>query len=138
MEKLKSVLFKAACFYSCASLVYLLAVALFLDGNTTVINASDAYMEVFEKTAVLFLFSLAFGASFMIFDVKKLPSSAKRIIHAIGLYIAFVAACFFMASVDDDLRKKVMFVFIATFFYVIIYCVCTFASFLIRKRKNNS
>ena len=51
MAKLRQVIFKAACFYSVASLVYVALVALMVKGNTTV---ADAYSLVLGNLAVLF------------------------------------------------------------------------------------
>ena len=75
MAKLRQVIFKAACFYSVASLVYVALVALMVKGNTTV---ADAYSLVLGNLAVLFGYSLVFGASFLLFDAAKLPQSARR------------------------------------------------------------
>ena len=58
MAKLRQVIFKAACFYSVASLVYVALVALMVKGNTTV---ADAYSLVLGNLAVLFGYSLVFG-----------------------------------------------------------------------------
>ena len=75
MAKLRQVIFKAACFYSVASLVYVALVALMVKGNTTV---ADAYSLVLGNLAVLFGYSLVFGASFLLFDAAKRPSPAAR------------------------------------------------------------
>ena len=89
MAKLRQVIFKAACFYSVASLVYVALVALMVKGNTTV---ADAYSLVLGNLAVLFGYSLVFGASFLLFDAAKLPQSARRLLHVIVLYAATIAA----------------------------------------------
>ena len=119
MAKLRQVIFKAACFYSVASLVYVALVALMVKGNTTV---ADAY-------------SLVFGASFLLFDAAKLPQSARRLLHVIVLYAATIAACFMLANVTDDLRSKVLFVFMATFVFIVVYTLGAVIGWAARRRK---
>ena len=123
MAKLRQVIFKAACFYSVASLVYVALVALMVKGNTTV---ADAYSLVLGNLA---------GASFLLFDAAKLPQSARRLLHVIVLYAATIAACFMLANVTDDLRSKVLFVFMATFVFIVVYALGAVIGWAARRRK---
>ena len=118
MAKLRQVIFKAACFYSVASLVYVALVALMVKGNTTV---ADAYSLVLGNLAVLFGYSLVFGASFLLFDAAKLPQSARRLLHVIVLYAATIAACFMLANV--------------TFVFIVVYTLGAVIGWA-AKRKN--
>lgn len=131
MAKLRQVIFKAACFYSVASLVYVALVALMVKGNTTV---ADAYSLVLGNLAVLFGYSLVFGASFLLFDAAKLPQSARRLLHVIVLYAATIAACFMLANVTDDLRSKVLFVFMATFVFIVVYTLGAVIDWAVKRK----
>lgn len=131
MAKLRQVIFKAACFYSVASLVYVSLVALMVDGSTTIANA---YSLVLGNLVVLFGYSLVFGASFLLFDAAKLPQSARRLLHVIVLYVATVAACFMLANVTDDLRSRILFVFMATFAFIVVYTLGAVIGWAVRRR----
>lgn len=131
MTRFKRVCFSSACFYTVASLLYVLAVGLMVKGSAAV---GDAYMKVFQNLAVLFGFSCIFGASFLIFDAAKLPQTARRLLHVVVLYAAMLAACFLMADVTDDIRSKVLFVFMATFVFIVAYCVGMLISHFARKK----
>ncbi len=134
MKKFGQMLFKTACFYTFSSLAYVLAISLSVDGKVAL---SDAYTLIFKNLLVLLGFSAAFGVSFLLFDIKKLPSTAKRLLHALFLYVCAVGACLLMANVGDDIRKKVLFIFVATFIYVVIYCICAVVSFFVKRKKSN-
>jgi len=132
MSKLRQIIFKAACFYTVSSLIYVLLVALMVKGSATV---SNAYLRVFGNLAVLFGFSCVFGASFLVFDLTKIPVSARRLLHVAVLYAAMLVACFLMANVTDDLRSKVLFVFMATFLFIVAYCVGMLISHIAKKKQ---
>lgn len=130
MNKFRRICFNGACFYTVSSLLYVLAVGLMVKGSAMV---DDAYMQVFGNLAVLFGFSCVFGASFLIFDVARLPQTARRLLHVVVLYAAMLVACFLMANVTDDPRSKVLFVFMATFIFIVAYCVGLLISHIAKK-----
>ena len=80
--------------------------------------------------------SAVFGASFLTFDVKGLPSAAKRTIHIVLLYAAMLCAFLLMADVSSgEVGSMVLFVFLSTLLYIVVYAVSCLISSLVRRYK---
>lgn len=117
-------------FFSFAVLVYTAALAVAMGEN----SAAGAYGLLFKNIAALFVYSWALGAAELIFS-SRLPSAAKRVIHIFALYAATLACALVMASPGRDARQIVLFVFILTLLYTVIYTAASLVIRIIRKAR---
>ena len=85
--------------------------------------------------AVILAASAVFGVSFMLFEVKWLPSAARRTFHILLLYADLIIAFLLMANVSGDTSGQVLFVFMATLIFIVLYGVSCIVSSVIRKRR---
>lgn len=131
MSSLNKVLYRAASFFTLSSLVYTLCVALAKGQNQ---NINDVYMLLFKNQVALFVFSVIFGLSFLFFNIKKLPPAAKRFFHIVLLYLAMLGTIFIMADVSGEPRDIILFIFMATLLFMIIYLSAMGLSSLIKKK----
>lgn len=120
----------ACSFFSCAALVYTAALAIAMGEK----SAAGAYGLLFRNIAALFAYSWAVGAAELIFSAR-LPSAAKRVIHIFALYAATLACALVMASPGKDARQIVLFIFILTLLYTIIYTASSLIIRFIRKAR---
>ncbi|MGI6715894.1 MAG: hypothetical protein ACOX3X_01695 [Eubacteriales bacterium] len=125
MNKIYKVIYRTTCFFTVMVLIYTLGLAL---GLSNTAGDEGVYSLLLKNIVTLFAFSVVFGLSFLIFETG-LPPSAKRIFHAVVLYVAFLVAAMIMANTGDDTRQQILFIFIATLLYTVIYI----ASLLISK-----
>lgn len=132
MTAFKKAAFKTACFYTVASLLYSLLVAVSASGDTTL---SDVYTVVLKNFLALFGYSAVFGASSLLLESKKLRKTAARLIHAAVNYAAMLCTFFIMASVTDDLRNKILFSLVATLVFVVVYCAGALISSACKKAR---
>lgn len=116
---------RASWFFTAAALAYTLTLAVVMPETN---ESVDIYGVLFKNIATLFGFSCVFGASFLLFDTA-LPSSAKRFLHVLVLYVATLISVFIMGKSGSDAREVIIFIFAATLLYTVIYT----ASVLISK-----
>jgi len=131
-NKLLKCLFRSLLFYTPISFGYLGFIALTVE-NGNKANAAFAAL-LLKNLALLLAFSLAFGFSALIFDIKRFPNAAKWTLHIIVLYAAMLGCFLLMASPDSTPSGKVLFIFIATLLYALIYSIAALIVY-IRKRK---
>ena len=98
-----------------------------------------------DNSFVFFLYSVVFGLSFLVFDVKALPKPAKRLTHMALNYAAMVFFLFFMATLGspsaetaDDLVSaaadgRAGRIFAASFLFLALYFAGMLVSYLIRR-----
>ena len=82
-----------------------------------------AYSLTFTNMLIFLLMSLLVSLTFFVFDIKKLPSGAKRVIHVILNYVISGLCLFVISSKTDVLNYKTYVVAIVafTFAYAVIY-----------------
>ena len=87
--------------------------------------------------AAIALFSVIFGFSFLIFEVKNMSSHAKRALHIVINYIASVACVCIIFSTTPDATASgwVVLIFFVSLIFFIVYGVAAFTAFLIRRKK---
>ncbi|MDL2287538.1 hypothetical protein LJB90_03130 [Eubacteriales bacterium OttesenSCG-928-G02] len=96
-------------------------------------------MLTFKNYMLLFCYAWVFGASYLIFNIKSIPSAAKRTLHIIVNYVAMLIVfymIYMIASGGIDTREKLIFIIMATFVFLIIYIIGMIISSLIKKIKN--
>lgn len=113
----------------------LVSCIIYLIAAVAIEEGSDAVFILTPGTAfVLLLMSFVLGFSFAIFDVEKLPRTAKRLIH---ITITFaLTVCGVLLLYTEGAGNKAMLVFLSCFVFLIIYFVCMFISAGIRKFEN--
>lgn len=121
---------RACRFFTVAAILYAASLAV---GLSEAENISGVYGLLFKNIFTIFAFSCVYGASFLLFNLKITPA-AKRMLHALILYAAMLASVFVMANTGSDVRNIIIFVFIATLLYTVIYT----ASVLIAKAINKT
>lgn len=91
---------------------------------------------LFQNFLIILAASAVFGASFLIFDAKGLPSAAKRTIHVVLLYATMLGAFLLMADVSaGEVGTKVLFVFLSTLLFIVFYAVGCLLASLVRRYK---
>lgn len=87
--------------------------------------------------AVIALFSVVFGFSFLVFEIKNMSSQAKRALHiAINYIVSVICVCIiFSTTPDANASGWVVLIFFATLAFFIIYGVSGFVSFLVKRNK---
>ena len=131
MAKFKKIAAVACSFFSAAALIYTGALALFMGGRSAV---AGAYGLLFKNIAVLFVYSWAMGALELVFELR-LSSAAKRVIHAFALYAFTLAAGLMMADPGKDARRIVLFIFILTLVYIVLYTATVLIMRVIKKAR---
>lgn len=97
-------------------------------------DAAGIYALLFKNILTLLAFSFVYGGSFLLFDAgASLPSTAKRLLHAFILYLASLAAAFIMGNSGRDVRENIIFVFIATLLFAVLYTAMTLIAAAVRK-----
>lgn len=135
MNKAKSAARRAFCFFSFAVLAYtgFLAVGL---GDSK--GLADTYGLLFKNICVIFAYALAFGFSFLVFEIKRSPV-ARRILHVFLLYAATLGTLLALANISGGAREVIIFIFISTLLYAVVYTavliVFRAVSAVINKRK---
>lgn len=124
MNKIIKSVTRAAYFFSIAVILYTLTLAVGLGGA---VGNEKIYSLLFKNIITIFGFALIFGFSFLLFETK-LPPSAMRIFHIAILYVSFMAASLIMANTGDDPRQIILFVFIATLLYTVVYLAALMVS----------
>ena len=88
-------------------------------------NTAEMYTYTFRHAASILIWGLFFGVSFVIFDIKKIPSLVSRIIHfvsngvATGVWVVAVQTNF-----GSDFQSNLLqIIFFAIFAYIAIYWV---------------
>ena len=130
MAMFKKIAFVACSFFSVAALVYTGALAIAMGGR----SAAGAYGLLFKNIAVLFVYSWAMGALDSVFTLK-VSAAAKRVIHALALYACTLAAGLIMADPGKDARQIVLFIFILTLVYTVIYTATVLIMRIIKKAR---
>ncbi len=87
-------------------------------------NTAEMYTYTFRHAASILIWGLFFGFSFVIFDIKKIPSLVSRIIHfvfngvATGVWVVAI-----QTKVESNLLQIIFF---ALFAYIAIYWIVHF------------
>ena len=126
MEKIKKYIFFAALNFtlvSCALYTLLAVAEEERTGITFGLTADNAFL--------MLLLSLLMGFSFAIFDINKLPRTAKRIIHIIVTFAITVASVLVLHQAGEG--DKTMLVFIACFAFLAVYFLCMLICHGLRK-----
>ncbi|MDD4125623.1 MAG: hypothetical protein PHW77_07880 [Eubacteriales bacterium] len=131
MNRFRQTANRSSWFFTVSVLIYSLALA---TGMSDISNDIGIYRLLFKNIVTLFAFSCVFGSSFLLFDTK-LPSSAKRLFHILILYAAMLASAFIMANAGTDARQIILFVFMATLLYIVIYSTALIVSKAVKKMQ---
>jgi hypothetical protein len=121
---------RACRFFTVAAIIYTASLAA---GLAEAENVSGIYGLLFKNIITIFAFSCVYGSSFLLFNLKITPA-AKRMLHVLILYAAMLVSIFVMANTGGDIRNVIIFVFIATLLYTVIYT----ASVIIAKTINKT
>ncbi len=94
-------------------------------------NTSAAYSYTFRHAASILVWGLFFGASFILFDIPKIPTLISRLSHFV---LNGVATCLWIIAVQTQVKSNLLqIIFFAVFIYVVIYWVLHFISILTNK-----
>lgn len=120
----------ACCVFTASVIIYTGALAAAMSSEA---SAAGAYGLLFKNIMLLFVFSLAVGFAELIFTLEKLPPAAKRVIHVLAVYAVTLACALLMANTGKDARQIVLFVFILTLLYTVIYTAAALIIHVVRK-----
>ncbi|MEG1742834.1 MAG: DUF3021 family protein [Clostridia bacterium] len=129
MKQFKKIALKTSCFFTIGSLIYILLLTFSVSGTP---NVSDVYSLILKNHLAMLAFSIIFGVSYLIFDIKKMPQAAKRFLHILINYVAMLVTFFVMAAVDK--RSQIIFAFVATFIFIVVYATGEFIASVYRKK----
>ena len=89
--------------------------------------------------AVIALFSVVYGFSFLIFRAKNLSSGAKRSLHIIVNYIVSMICVYVIHSTAPEANATtwIVLIFFATVVFFLVYGIAALTAFLIRRKKAN-
>ena len=130
MSGFKKAAIVACSFFSAAALIYTGALAIYMGDR----SAAGAYGLLFKNIAALFVYSWAMGALEFVFTLK-ISSAAKRVVHAFALYVCTLAAGLVMADPGKDARQIVLFIFILTLVYTVLYTAAVLIMRVIKKAR---
>lgn len=102
------------------------------------INGIGAFADrMVMSNAVIALFSVVFGFSFLVFGAKSMSSQAKRALHIVINYAASMLCIYLLHSTAPEASASawIVLLFFATFAFFAIYGIAALVAFLI-KRKN--
>ena len=125
-------LFRSLLFYTPVSFLYLVFIALSVENSNKAISAFAGLL--LRNLALLLLFSLVFGFSLQIFNLKRIPNAAKWTLHIVVLYAAMLGCFLLIANPNASPSGKVLFIFISTLLFAVIYSISALIVY-IRKRK---
>ena len=131
MKKLQRVVFIASTFFTVLTLIYLSALAISVSGKAT----DGVYTLLLKNVFTLFGFSCVVGVSSLILT-SRLPSAARRVLHVLIIYASAVVSSLIMANPGSDARQVVLFVFVATFLFIIAYGAYIAICAVIKKAKD--
>ena len=131
---LKSGLY-AATAYSGISFLWVAFIATGISNSNTDISAFAS--RLVTSNLSIALFSVVFGASFLVFGAKKMSAPAKRTVHILVNYVAAMVCVYALHSNVSDVKIStwVVLIFFASIVFFAVYGVAMFISFLV-KRKN--
>ncbi|MBE6682552.1 MAG: DUF3021 family protein [Ruminococcaceae bacterium] len=87
--------------------------------------------------AVIALFSVVFGFSFLVFEVKNMSQPAKRSLHVIINYIVSMICVYLLHSTAPEANAGtwIILIFFASIVYFAIYGIASLVAFLIKRNK---
>ncbi len=130
MKKFQRVVFISAVFFTVLTLIYLSALAIAVSGRAT----DGVYTLLLKNVFTLFGFSCVVGVSSLILT-SKLGGSAKRLLHILVIYVSAVVSSLIMANPGSDARQIVLFVFVATFLFIVAYAAYMAIRAIIKKAR---
>lgn len=136
-EKLKTYkrcIFSSLLFYAAASFVYIGATALAVADNTSTV-ISDFALLLLKNLIVLFIFSLIFGFSKLIFKAKIIPNAVKWSLHFTILLTSTIIAYLLTAGAGNNPKDKIIFIIIIILLFSVVYSIWTLVKYLIKKKK---
>ena len=121
--------------YAIISFLWVCFIAAGIGNNSTAISVF-AERLVLSDLAIA-LFSAVFGASFLLFESKKLSPQSKRALHVITNYIAAMICVYALFSNVNDAKINTWLVFLvlASAVYFIIYGVAALITRLAARKK---
>ena len=87
---LKDVVFRGCLCFTVSAVLYTAVMSLMLADSAG--EPAAVFTLLFQNFLIILAASAVFGASFLIFDAKGLPSAAKRTIHVVLLYATMLGA----------------------------------------------
>ena len=110
------------------------------EGNATSVSMngiSEFAERLLMANAIIALFAVVYGFSFLFFRIKSISSAAKRALHVISNYIAAMITVLVIHSTAPNANAStwVILLFVATSFFFVIYGIASFVAFLIRRSR---
>ncbi len=108
--------------------------------TSVTLNGISAFAErLLMANAVIAVFSVVYGFSFLLFRIKSVSKAAKRALHIIVNYIASMICVYVIHSTAPTANATtwVVLIFFATFIFFVIYGIAALVAFLIRRNKAN-
>lgn len=102
------------------------------------INGIGAFADrMVMSNAVIALFSVVFGFSFLVFGVKSMSAHAKRALHIVINYAVSMLCIYLLHSTAPEASASawIVLLFFATFAFFAIYGIAALVSYLIRRKK---
>ena len=88
-----------------------------------------------QNMLFLLLFSFIFGFSLIIFNIRKIPSAAKWTLHILLLYAVTLVTFLLISSGSEDPSQKVLFIFISTVLFAIIYGLAALFVYIYKRKR---
>ena len=132
-KKFKRCLFNSLLFYTVTSFAFIGATALSVKNDSTAISVFAKML--LSDLVILFLFSIVFGFSMLIFEFKNMPSAAKWTLHIVVLYASMVFAFLLMAGKSSDPSTIVKFVIISALLFAVVYSFSALGVSLYKRKK---
>lgn len=131
---LRDVVFRGCLCFTVSAVLYTAVMSLMLADSAG--EPAAVFTLLFQNFLIILAASAVFGASFLIFDAKGLPSAAKRTLHVVLLYATMLGAFLLMADVSaGEVGTKVLFVFLSTLLFIVFYAVGCLLASLVRRYK---
>jgi hypothetical protein len=125
-------LFRSLLFYTPVSFGYLGFIALTINNSNKTIAAFAGLL--LKNLALLLVFSLVFGFSMQIFNLKRMSNAAKWTLHIVVLYATTLGCFLSITDASSTPSGTVLFIFISTLLFALIYSISALIVY-IRKRK---
>ncbi len=87
----------------------------------------------------ILLFSVVFGFSFLVLDIKNMSNPAKRALHIVINYVTTMLCVYLLHSTAPEASASVwvVLIFFATLVFFAVYGMALLAAFIIRRRKEH-
>lgn len=108
------------------------------NATSVTMNGIGAFADrMVASNAIIALFSVVFGFSFLVFEAKSMSSQAKRALHIAVNYAVSMLCIYLLHSTAPEASASawIVLLFFATFAFFAIYGASALVAFLIKRKK---